>query len=215
MKRHSLPLLTALALYVGVACAGTGSDLWPEEIIDSMDGKRLVVFLPNADILASPQWLPDEGAPPPLSITEAITDLKHWMASDPRYREDEIHEIIGRKMFRTCLGLIEELEGKPFKHAQKLPKRTCRHANKDVYGLKSTTKFPDWWYDYRVSFVDTKSFADYRTVYYKDGQLVKVIDRDWGLVSDSGKRDPRALFWKYWYGLDLTDGRESWAQSVD
>ena len=23
--------------------------------------------------------------------------------------------------------------------------------------------------------------------------------------------DPRALFWKYWYGVDLRTGQESWA----
>jgi len=128
-----------------------------------------------------------------------------------RKPEDETHEIIGKKKFRTCLGTIEELENKSFLHAGRLPKRTCRHVDKEVYGLKSTTKFENWWYDHRISFVDTKSFADYRTVYYKDGEMVKIIDRDWGLVSGSGKDDPRALFWKYWYGVDLVNNRESWA----
>jgi len=128
-----------------------------------------------------------------------------------RRPDDETHEILGRKPFRTCLGAIEALEGKPYIHAGRLPQRTCRHIDKQVYALKSTTKFKDWWYDYRISFVDTESFADYRTVYFKDGKMVKIIDRDWGVVSEGRRGDPRALFWKYWYGVDLVSKRESWA----
>lgn len=128
-----------------------------------------------------------------------------------RKPEDETHELIGKKRLRTCLGTLTSLEGKLFRYAGRLPERSCRHLNKEVYGLKSTTKFPDWWYDYRISYVDTKSFADYRTLYYKNGKLIKVIDRDWGLVNTEQEGDPRALFWKYWYGLDLRTGQESWA----
>jgi hypothetical protein len=124
---------------------------------------------------------------------------------------DETHEILGRKKFRTCLGTMEEIEGMPFVHVGRLPQRACRHIGKEVYAIKSTTRFQHWWYDYRMSFVDTRSFADYRTVYFKDGRMVKIIDRDWGVVDRAGKSDPRALFWKYWYGADLVSGRESWA----
>lgn len=128
-----------------------------------------------------------------------------------RKPEDETHELIGKKTLHTCLGAIEELEGKHYRNAGELPSRSCRHINKEVYGLKSTTKFASWWYDYRVSYIDTTSFADYRTLYFKDGELIKVIDRDWGLVSEEKGGDPRMLFWKYWYGLDLRTGQQSWA----
>ncbi|MCG8489133.1 MAG: outer membrane lipoprotein-sorting protein [Chromatiales bacterium] len=128
-----------------------------------------------------------------------------------RKPEDETHELIGKKKLRTCLGTIDELEGKHYRYAGELPERSCRHINKEVYGLKSTTKFGYWWYDYRISYVDTTSFADYRTLYFKDDELIKVIDRDWGLVDSENGSDPRALFWKYWYGFDLRTGQESWA----
>lgn len=123
----------------------------------------------------------------------------------------ENHEILSIKKFDGCLGSIQELQRKPFKYVGELPAGSCRHQGKDVYVVKSTTKFENWWYDYRVSFVDTESFADYRTVYFKDEKLVKVIDRDWGVVKGSEGTDPRALFWKYWYGIDLTTGNQSWA----
>jgi hypothetical protein len=128
-----------------------------------------------------------------------------------RKPEEETHELIGKKKLRTCLGTIEALEGKHYRYVGELPMRSCRHIDKEVYGLKSTTKFDFWWYDYRISYVDTTSFADYRTLYFKDGELIKVIDRDWGLVNSKAIGDPRALFWKYWYGLDLRTGQESWA----
>lgn len=128
-----------------------------------------------------------------------------------REPQHETHELLGVKKMRTCLGVIEDLEGQPYRYVDRLPKRSCRHVGKEVYGLKSTTRFADWWYDYRISYVDKENFADYRTVYFKDGEMIKIIDRDWGLVAEANVDDPRALFWKSWYGIDLTTGRESWA----
>jgi hypothetical protein len=128
-----------------------------------------------------------------------------------RKPEDETHELIGIKKLRTCLGVIENLEGKLYRFAGELPERSCRHIGKEVYGLKSTTKFDSWWYDYRISYIDTNSYADYRTLYFKDNKLIKIIDRDWGLANTGDAGDPRALFWKYWYGLNLQTGQQSWA----
>lgn len=129
-----------------------------------------------------------------------------------RKPEHETHELLGVKKMRSCLGVITELEGKGFRYVKKLPKRSCRNIGKEVYGLKSTTTFPKWWYDYRVTMVDTKTFADYRTLYYKGDKLIKIIDRDWGVMeNDAESSDPRALFWRYWYGVDLETGSQSWA----
>jgi hypothetical protein len=128
-----------------------------------------------------------------------------------RKPEDETHQLLGKKKMRTCLGMMDELEGKMLRYTGHVPERSCRQVGAEVYGLKSTTKFPDWWYDYRISYVDTQSFADYRTLYYKDDKLIKVIDRDWGLLNTEKEGDPRALFWKYWYGVDLRTGQESLA----
>jgi hypothetical protein len=128
-----------------------------------------------------------------------------------RKPDDETHELLGKKRMHTCLGMIDSMEGEISRNTGRIPERSCRHLNKEVYGLKSTSKFDQWWYDYRISYVDTKSFADYRTLYYKNGELIKIIDRDWGLINANSEGDPRALFWKYWYGLDLVTGKESLA----
>lgn len=132
-----------------------------------------------------------------------------------RSPKDETHKLLGIRQFKGCLGAIKKLRGKRIRYAGTLPQNACRHRGKKVLILKSTHKSDNWWYDYRISFVDTKSFADYRTVYYKDKKLIKVIDRDWGRVISKRLKDPRALFWKYWYGLDRTSGHETWAVVPD
>ena len=124
---------------------------------------------------------------------------------------NETHELLGKETFNDCLGAIDIPDNERNRWTKTLPAASCNPKGKEVYKLKSTTKFDNWWYDYRISYVDTKSFADYRTLYYKDGQLIKIIDRDWGLVNTEKEGDPRALFWKYWYGIDLRTGQESWA----
>jgi len=92
-----------------------------------------------------------------------------------------------------------------------LPKSSCIPQGKTVYKLKSTTKFKNWWYDYRISYVDTKSFADYRTDYFKGGKKIKRIDRDWKTLPNYRGNDPRHVSWGYWYGKNLKTGHETWA----
>jgi len=120
----------------------------------------------------------------------------------------ETHELLGKETFNDCLGAIDIPENQRGRYTRNLPEAACQHKGKEVYKLKSTTKFQNWWYDYRISYVDAKTFADYRTEYFKDGNKIKVIDRNW---VDSPLDDPRAQFWGYWYGKTLATGHETWA----
>jgi hypothetical protein len=122
-----------------------------------------------------------------------------------RKPKDETHELLGTETFNDCLGAIADVE---VKYLPEPPKASCDHKGKEVYKLKSTTKRENWWYDYRFSYVDTKTFADYRSEYFKNGEKVKVIDRDWGSLN---LEDPRAQSWKYWYGKTFATGHETWA----
>lgn len=117
----------------------------------------------------------------------------------------ENHELVGKDTFNDCLGAIEGLK---VKYLPKPPAAACDHKGKEVYKLKSCTKFKNWWYDCRISYVDTKTFADYRSEYFKGDKKVKVIDRDWRSLNQS---DPRAQSWGYWYGKDFENGNETWA----
>lgn len=127
-----------------------------------------------------------------------------------RKPEHENHELLGTETFNDCLGYMALAEGDHSRYTKNVPTSgSCAPKGKQVYKVKSTTKFENWWYDYRVSYVDTNSFADYRTEYFKNGEMVKVIDRDW--VKLGGSDDPRAVGWGYWYGKTLATDHETWA----
>jgi len=87
------------------------------------------------------------------------------------------------------------------------------------YVVRSDTHFEDFWYDYRISWIDTERYADYRTLYYRQGKLVKVIDRLWRPMRNTPPNpdidDPRAQFWTLWYGRNLLTGHESMAVIPD
>ena len=121
---------------------------------------------------------------------------------------DETHEYLGKEIFQGCLDGMDIPKKQCNRYTRRLAKKSCVSKGKEVYKVKSTTKFKDWWYDYRISWIDTTTFADYRTVYYKNGKKIKYIDRDWKSL---GLDDPRAMAWGYWYGKDLRTGHESWA----
>ena len=120
----------------------------------------------------------------------------------------ETHELMGKEAFKDCLKVMELQDSEKNKYMQNLPKPACDVKGKEVYKVKSKTKFKNWYYDERVSYIDTKTFADYRTEYFKDGKMTKIIDRAWSSLKQS---DPRAQKWDYWYGKDLNTGHETWA----
>ena len=122
----------------------------------------------------------------------------------------ETHELLGTETFDDCLGYMAIADDEQTRYTKDLPKSgACDHKGKEIYKVKSTTNFENWWYDYRVSYIDTQSFADYRTEYFKDGEPVKVIDRHW--VSLGVSDDPRTVGWGYWYGKTLATGNQTWA----
>ena len=122
-----------------------------------------------------------------------------------RKPHNETHELVGTETFNECFGYIDGVKNKYLKTP---PAAACNHKGKEVYKLKSTTKFGNWWYDHRISYVNTKTFADYRTEYFKDGVQIKVIDRDWASLNQD---DARAQSWNYWYGKTLSTGHQTWA----
>lgn len=121
----------------------------------------------------------------------------------------ETHELMGSETFSGCLGAVALTDDEKNKYTRDLPDASCISDGKDVYKVKSTTKFENWWYDYRISYVDSKSFADYRTDFYKDGKHIKVIDRDWQPTAT--QNDPRQVVWGYWYGKTFETDHETWA----
>ncbi len=124
----------------------------------------------------------------------------------------ETHELLGSEIFAGCLGFMQIPTEQRNQYMQELPeKASCAPQGRRVYKLKSTTQFSNWWYDYRISYIDTQSFADYRTEYFKNDKPIKFIDRDWNPLPGYKGTDPRAIAWGYWYGRNLETQHETWA----
>ncbi len=122
----------------------------------------------------------------------------------------ETHELLGKETFNECLGYIAFTDDEQTRYTKNLPKEgACDHKGKEVYKVKSTTKFKNWWYDTRISYIDAKTFADYRTDYFKGDEQIKTIDRHW--VPLGVGDDPRAVGWGYWYGKTLATNNQTWA----
>ncbi|MBF0255610.1 MAG: outer membrane lipoprotein-sorting protein [Gammaproteobacteria bacterium] len=157
-------------------------------------------------------WLPETRK---LNVFPEPAQDTSWSDSDLTYGdvylrkpEHESHELLGTATLEDCLGAMQLSDKEANKqYLRQLPPPQCEHKGKAVYQLKSSSSFPNWWYDYRVSLVDTKTFADYRTEYFKNGQLVKRIDRDWAAMP--GVEDPRGQLWRYWYASTPASGHET------
>lgn len=126
-----------------------------------------------------------------------------------RKPDNENHKIIEKTTFSTCLSVMDLPSNQRNKYTQKANiKADCSPKGKSVYKLKSTTKRQNWWYDYRISYIDVQSFADYRTEYFKNNKHIKTIDRSW---ISANLADKRANYWGYWYGKDLRTEHETLA----
>jgi hypothetical protein len=123
-----------------------------------------------------------------------------------RKPEDEHHRLAGVVRFDRCLSSLLMPEDQTPQGLRSKLHPVCDHRDKQVYVLISEPRDTNW-YDYRVSFVDVDSFADYRTEYHRNGKKVKVVDRDWRPAS---LNDKRALLWHHMYGKNLITGFETY-----
>ena len=117
------------------------------------------------------------------------------------------HELLGKTKFSGCLGVMKDVKRNKYTQNAKI-EADCSVDGKEVYKLKSTANDANWWYDHRISLIDAKTFADYRTEYFKGGKHIKTIDRSW---ISANLDDPRASYWGYWYGKTNTTGHETMA----
>jgi hypothetical protein len=121
----------------------------------------------------------------------------------------EAHELLGTETFGKTVHTMIIPENEQTNTTKNLPAGTDEYKSAQVYKIKSTTKFPSWWYDYRITYVDTKTFSDYLTEYYKGGKLVKTLEKNWRAID--GQTDPRALRWYTWYAKNVTTNHETMA----
>lgn len=121
---------------------------------------------------------------------------------------DETHELLGREIFDDCLGAVRLAGGQRGRHLDGLPEADCQVRGRSVFRLRSRPIGPEMGYDERLVWVDTETFADYRSVYYRGGKVIKRIDKSWRPMR---LEDPRAQYWVYWYALTEATGQEGMA----
>jgi hypothetical protein len=126
-----------------------------------------------------------------------------------RKPKHETHELMATETFGKTINSMIIAKDKQTRTTKNLPAPTDEFKNREVYKVKSTTKFSNWWYDYRITYVDTKTFADYRTEYYKNKEQIKFLDKNWQKFE--GQTDPRAQRWYSWYGKNLKTNHDSMA----
>ncbi len=123
-----------------------------------------------------------------------------------RRPEHEHHELLGEAVMASCLEAMQLSPQEMTRYTRNLPEPQCAHQGRPVYRLKSTTKFENWWYDYHISEIDQETYALYKTVYYKDGQMVKTVYVDWQSLDQP---DPRITYPRYIYAVTHADGKDS------
>ncbi|MEJ2426317.1 MAG: outer membrane lipoprotein-sorting protein [Candidatus Thiodiazotropha sp.] len=153
---------------------------------------------------------------PALRKIRRINEPSHedvWFGTNLTYGElvlrtpdDEVHELLGEGRLEGCLDTMVLEPWEKNRYTRHLPGPQCAHIGKPIYRLKSSTKFKNWWYDYHISEIDRKTFALYRTVYYKDGVKVKSVSIDWQSLDQP---DPRIAYPRYIYAISHDDGKDS------
>jgi hypothetical protein len=123
-----------------------------------------------------------------------------------RTPEDETHELLQAGVMQECLEVMQLKPWEMTRYTKNLPAPQCAHKGRQVYRLKSTTKFRNWWYDYHISDIDKETFALYRTVYYKGAEKVKTVYIDWQSLQQP---DPRISYPRYIYAITHADGKDS------
>ena len=125
-----------------------------------------------------------------------------------RRPQDEAHELLGRDTFDQCLGVLQLQDDQRDRHTQWMPEADCSMQGRQVYRLRSRPYRSDLEYDGRIVWVDAETLVDYRSTYYREGQVLKVIDKSWRSM---GLEDPRAQYWVYWYARTPGTGQEGMA----
>ncbi len=118
-----------------------------------------------------------------------------WMGTNLTYGDvyfrrpsDEQHELIGRETFKDCLSSMKI--DKQYRYIKQIPEASCKPLNRAIYQVRSTTYFENWWYDHRITDIDAQTFVPYRSAYFKDGKLVKIIEADWAVIQHNNDQSP-------------------------
>ena len=125
-----------------------------------------------------------------------------------RQAADETHRLLGIEPFPGCVEAMQIPQQQLGRHTRGAPEANCDLQGRETYRLESRPLDPDAGYDYRHTWVDPDSFADYRSDFFLDGKPLRSLYKDWRSMELT---DPRAQYWAHWYVLSHNDGHEGMA----
>jgi len=121
--------------------------------------------------------------------------------------DEERYALVETKVMDLDLAMMPFKKGEFGRYTKVFPyKKSTKIRGRKIHILKSTYKNTHHWYDYRISYVDSETFTDYMTHYYKNGKQIKQVYRHW--VHLGNLSDPKAKMWYYWYSKDTKTGYE-------
>jgi hypothetical protein len=118
------------------------------------------------------------------------------------------HKLIAKQKLNRTIHSMQLEKKYQNRYTRNLPKNTEKYKNKEVYIIKTYSKNPNnSWYHYSIQFIDTQTFVDYLTEYYKNGELIRTIERTWSPIKNI--KDKRAQTWVTWYRVNKKTGHTS------
>jgi len=136
-----------------------------------------------------------------------VGDIAFLEDAKLRRFHEESYSLLETKVMDLDLAMMPFKKGEFGRYTKAFPyKKSTKIRARKIHVLKSTHKNKYHWYDYRISYVDTETFTDYVTHYYKNKKRIKEVYRHWvhlGKISD-----PKAKIWYYWYSKDMKTGDE-------
>jgi len=111
-----------------------------------------------------------------------------------RRPEHETHQFVNAETAPECLDDIQYFKtwaaDYPYSFAN-----WCTADLKSSLFIKSIPVSTSAHYDYRIRMINPLSFAEYQVEYFKNGSLVKRLQKNWHAT---GEVDRRALIWNFW-----------------
>lgn len=168
-----------------------GTGVLAREFVDEQKSLEIMMWLPALRKVR-------RMAEPSKNMGYSAADVAFLEEAKLRRLDDDDYSLLNTRVLDFEFGQMEIKESNLDRFTKKLPTKKST-VSAEVYVLKATPK-EDAWYDYRIDYIDSKHFTNYRTKFYEEGQVVKIIDRQWKKIQNIA--DERAYMWTYWYSLN-------------
>jgi len=185
-----------LVIFLSSSLKGTG--VLAREFVDESKSLEIQMWLPALRKVR-------RMAEPAKNMGYSAADVAFLEEAKLRRLSDDTYELMNKSKMSFTFHQMQ-IESKHLNRFTKQLPQKIKTLDAEVYIVKATPNEAAW-YDYRVDYIDTKHFTNYRTKFYVEGKIVKIIDRQWEKIE--GLEDERAYMWRYWYSVNPETGFET------